>query len=273
MATRDSRRLTLLQLAPALLLVSVLFGGAMAGLVRTSLSPLGGGVSLGAWEQLVGDPAFADALLFTLWVALASTLASMLLAVALASLLRHRASGLRALATLPVPVPHLLVATVAVLWLGPGGLAERAVGQLPIDLVRDRWGIGIILVYVYKETPFLLLLLLAAMGSTLEAREEAAAVHGAGWWQRLRWVQWPAIRGPLVVGAIVVAAFVIGAFEVPLAVGPNRPPMLATYAFEATQGDLISGQGVAAATLLLTSAVAIAFAALAVRFARTAEGA
>lgn len=272
MATRDTRRLTRLQLAPAVIVVVVLFGGAVAGAVRTSVAPLGGGVSLDAWREVVGDPAFVDAVLFTLWVAVASTLASMALAVALAGVLRHRASAVRALITLPVPVPHLLVATVAVIWLGPGGLAERAVGGLPIDFVRDDWGLGIILVYVYKETPFLLLLLLAAMGRSLEAREEAAAVHGAGRWQRLLWVQWPAIRGPLVVGAIVVAAFVIGAFEVPLAVGPNHPPMLATYAFEATQGDVITGQGVAAATLVLTSLAAIALAAMAVRLARTAEG-
>ncbi|MGI8805871.1 MAG: ABC transporter permease subunit [Thermoleophilaceae bacterium] len=130
---------------------------------------------------------------------------------------------IRALATMPVPVPHLLAAAVAVLWLAPGGLAERIVGGLPVELIRDRQGLGIVLVYVYKETPFLMLLLLAAMGRSLSEREEAAAMLGAGPWQRLRWVIWPTIRGPLMVGTIVVLAFVVGAFEVPLAVGPNQP--------------------------------------------------
>lgn len=180
---------------------------------------------------------------------------------------------IRALATMPVPVPHLLAAAVAVLWLAPGGLAERIVGGLPVELIRDRQGLGIVLVYVYKETPFLMLLLLAAMGRSLSEREEAAAMLGAGPWQRLRWVIWPTIRGPLMVGTIVVLAFVVGAFEVPLAVGPNQPTMLAAYAFEATQGDVIAGEQVAAATLVLTTVIAVALAAVAVRFARTAEGA
>ncbi len=92
------------------------------------------------------------------------------------------------------------------------------------------------LVYVYKEAPFLALLVLAACGRGLRAREEAAAVLGATPWQRLRWVTWPAIRGPLMVGSIIVAAYVAGAFEVPLLVGPNAPPTLATFAYEATQG-------------------------------------
>jgi putative spermidine/putrescine transport system permease protein len=156
---------------------------------------------------------------------------------------------------------------------GAGRPRRARVGALPFDAIRDPWGLGIVLVYVYKETPFLVLLLLAAMGRSLGEREEAAAVLGAGPLQRVRWVVWPAIRAPLVVGAIVVMAFVIGAFEVPLAVGPNQPPMLAAYAFEATQGDVISGEQVAAATLVLTTVVAMVLAAVAVRLARTAEGA
>lgn len=165
------------------------------------------------------------------------------------------------------------MATLAVLWLAPGGLADRALGALPVDLVRDPWGLGVVAVYVYKETPFLVLLLLSAMGRGLTEREEAAAVHGASASQRLRWVVWPTVRAPLVVGSIVIAAFVLGAFEVPLVVGPNYPPTLATYAYEATRNDVLSGEGVAAAALLMAAVAAIALAVAAVRFARTAEGA
>jgi putative spermidine/putrescine transport system permease protein len=161
---------------------------------------------------------------------------------------------------------------LAVLWLAPGGLADRALGALPVTLVRDDAGLGIVLVYAYKEIPFLVLLLLAAMGSGLREREEAAAVLGASARQRLAWVVWPTIRGPLVVGSIVVAAFVLGAFEVTLAVGPNHPPTLATYAYEAGQGDVIAGQGLAAAALLVTAGAAILLAFAAAPLARTVEG-
>lgn len=251
----------------------VLFGGALAGALRTSLVPLGGGASLDAWRTLLDDPAFADSLLFTLRVTLLATAISAALALLLAYTLRHRGTGLRALAALPVPVPHLLVAALAVLWLAPGGLADRALGALPVDLVRDPWGLGIVAVYVYKETPFLLLLLLSAMGRGLAEREEAAAVHGATPWRRMRGVVWPAVRAPLVVGSIIVAAFVLGAFEVPLVIGPNYPPTLAAFAYDQTRGDVLAGEGVAAAALLVAALAAIALAVAAVRFARTAEGA
>ena len=261
-----------LALAPALLVLALLFGGALAGALRTSVLPLGGDASLESWRALLSDPAFRDAALFTLRLAVVATLVSAVAALGAALVLRHRGTAVRALVSLPVPVPHLLVAVVAVLWLAPGGLADRLLGGLPADLIRDRAGAGIVLVYVYKEAPFLVLLLLAAMGRGLAEREEAAAVLGASPWQRLRWVVWPTVRGPLVVGSILVAAFVLGAFEVPLAVGPNHPPTLAEYALQATQNDVLAGEGLAAACLLLTAVAAIALAVLAVRFAKDAQG-
>lgn len=262
-----------LALAPALATLALLFGGGIVGAVRTSLVPLDGPASLDAWRALFADPAFGAAAWFSLRIALLATLASAVCAVAVALGVRRRGITLRTLVALPVPVPHLLVAVLAVLWLAPGGLADRALGtDLGASVIRDRHGVGIVLVYVYKETPFLVLLLLAAMGGGLAEREEAAAVLGASPAQRLRWVLWPAIRTPLVIGSIVVGAFALGAFEVPLTVGPNFPPTLAEFAFQATQDDLLAGQGVAAAALLLTAVASIGLAALAVRLGRDQAG-
>ncbi len=260
-------------LAPALLVLALLFGGGLAGAVRTSLVPLGGSASLESWRALFADPAFGDAVRFSLRISLTATLLSAAAAVAVASLIRSRGTALRALVALPVPVPHLLIAVLAVLWLAPGGLADRLLGTaLSASVIRDEQGLGVVLVYVYKETPFLVLLVLAAMGRGLREREEAAAVLGASLGQRVRWVLWPAIRTPLVIGSIVVAAFTLGAFEVPLTVGPNYPPTLAEFAFQATQNDLLAGEGTAAAALLLTAVASIGLAMLAVRLGRDQTG-
>jgi putative spermidine/putrescine transport system permease protein len=260
-------------LAPAVVALVLLFGGGLVGAVGQSLHPTidgAGPLDPSAWTAVLGDPTFADALWFSLRTALAATGLAAAAAVAIAVALRRQAALPRFLVALPVPVPHLLVATVAVVWLGPGGLAERALGALPIQLIRDRAGLGIVLVYLYKETPFLVLLLLASMGAELTRREEAAAVLGATGWQRLRWVVWPTIRAPLATGSLIVAAFVLGAFEIPLAVGPSYPPTLATYAAEQPQLDLVAGQAKAAAALLVAAAASIALAVAAVRLSRDA---
>lgn len=271
---RSWRAADLGALAPALLLLGVLFVGALIGAARVSLLPLGGGLgeaSLESWRELSGDPAFWDGLLFTLQIAAASTALAAVAGIALALALRGRGTGMRTLGALPVPVPHLIVATIAVIWLSPGGLADRLIGTLPFDPIRDRAGIGVIAVYAYKEAPFIALLVLAALGRSVAQREEAAAVLGADRRQRLRWVIWPAIRAPVLIGSLIAGAFAVGAFEVPLAVGPNYPPTLATYAFESTQGDVLAGEGRAAAALLVAGLISIAMAALAVRFARSVE--
>jgi len=60
---------------------------------------------------------------------------------------------------------------------------------------------------------------------------------------------------------------------VPLAIGPNYPPTLSAYAFEATSGDVIAGEGHAAAALLVAGLIATALALVAVRAARGVDDA
>ncbi|MEZ5102749.1 MAG: ABC transporter permease subunit [Thermoleophilia bacterium] len=259
----------------ALVPIVVLFGTAIAGAVRQSLDPgFGPGerpLGLGAWRELARDPTFGDALWFSLRTTLLATAISAVLALAASLALRHRGAAPRLLVSLPLPVPHLIVAVGAVLWLGPGGLVERAVGALPVDLVGDRAGAGVVLVYVVKEAPFLTVLLLAVLGRRLREREEVAATLGAGRWQRLRWVVLPAVAGPLALGSLVVAAFALGALEVPLAVGPNAPQTLAGYALQATQLDAFGGQATAAASLLVATALSLLLGLAALRLARSAR--
>ncbi len=272
MSTRRRTAANVAMLAPACAIIGLLFGAALLGAVRESLGGAGpSGLSLAAWRSVLADPAFTDALRFSASTALVSTGLSAALAVVLAAGLRRRAGALRGLLALPVPVPHLVVAVTAVLWLGSGGLVERALGFLPVTLVRDRAGLGVIAVYVYKESPFLALLVLAAWGRDVADREEVAAVLGAGWWPRFRDVVWPAIRVPLGIGSLIVAAFAFGSFEVPLLVGPSYPPTLATFALEATRSADPSGQARAAASLLVAAGGSVLLALAVVRAGRRGD--
>ncbi len=267
--TRDWLRQGAL-LAPATLALVVLFGAAFTGALRQSFDPtlLGGPPTLAAWRATLTDESFHDAALFTLQVTAMATVSSALLALTLAWYLRRTGTLARMFASSPVPVPHVLITVVAVAWLAPGGLADRLLGGLPVDLVRDANGLGITLVYAYKEGPFLLLLLLMVMGRQVADREEMAAVLGGSRWRQFRHVVWPSVRLPLVLGSIVVAAFVLGSFEVPLAVGPTYPDTLSTYALDATQIDLTAGRARAAVALILAAAASVALALVCLRIAR-----
>lgn len=242
----------------------------MAGGLAGSLRGADGAWTAAAWRAVVADPSFVDALTFSARTAIAATVLAAVLAVPVAALIRDHLWARVGLG-LPLLVPHLVVAVTAVLWLAPGGLADRLLGGVPVDLVRDRAGIGIIGVYVYKELPFLALLTAAAWTPAVRRRQEAAAVLGTGRLRTFTTVVWPAVRMPLVAGSLIVAAFVVGAFEVPLLVGPTYPPTLATLALEHTRSAELAGQARAAALLLMTSGVALLLALPAARAARHAD--
>lgn len=209
---------------------------------------------------MLGDPAFGQAVQFTVTITVVSTAVATLLALVLAVGLRHRARAVRSVATMPVAVPHLVVAALAVAWIGPGGIVERATGTLPISIVGDPHGLGIMAVYIIKETPFLMLLVLAALSRDTDKLEEAAIVHGASRYRRLRHIVIPAAAPALAGGALIVAAFTLGATEVAYVIGPNRPGTIATYALDATRLDGPLATTHQAAALLVATALAAAMA-------------
>lgn len=254
-----------LRAVPAVAVVGLLSVGAVAGLARTSLRPTAdGGLSLAAWRRLAEDARFVEALGFTVGIAAITTVLSAILAVLLARAARDHGLVQTVLA-LPVLMPHLLVAAVAVLWLGPGGLADRLLDPLPFQVVRSTTGVGVVLVYLVKEVPFLALLVLASWGGRVVELEEAAAVGGASRQRRLWLVIVPALRTPLVIGSVLVGAFVLGSFEVPLLVGPTSPPTLAVHALEQTRLTGLAGRADAAAVLLATAMLALVLGAATLR--------
>lgn len=246
---------------PALVIVGGLSVAALAGLVSNSLRPgalVGGSYGTDAWRRLLAEPSFGDAAVFTLRAAVIATLISVAITVPLAFALRKSSAFARGLIAFPIPVAHLVVASLLVLWMGPGGVLDRTIGTLPI--VADRFGWGVIAVYVLKEVPFLTVLALGALGDEDLRREEAARTLGASRWGRWRAVLLPQLTGPLLLGSLVVSAFVVGSTEVPQIVGPLSPDALTTWSITITRIRGPVARADAAAALVVTSLIVLALA-------------
>ncbi|MEZ5411072.1 MAG: ABC transporter permease subunit [Acidimicrobiales bacterium] len=242
---------------PAFLIVGVLTAGGLIGVVRTSLQEglvAGTGFGLGAWARTLSEPGFRRAVAFTLGVTLTSTGVSVAASVVLALLLR-RSRRARAVLAVPVAAPHLVVAALAVMWLGPGGLVDRLAEVVGGGAALDRTGWAVVGVYVAKEVPFLVLLASAALDEATAELEATAALLGAGPWARLRDVILPRLLVPLVVGGLVTAAFVVGAVEVPLLVGQSSPRMLGPYALDVVRLHGPAARAEAAVAELVAAAV------------------
>ena len=242
-----------LSLAPALIIVGLLVGVSLIYGVAQSLGLLAiigtSQLSLDAYRDLwLGTgPAgreFWPALGFSLWVSLASTglatLGALLVAAMLNQYRRPVDGSTLLMLNLNLAFPHLVWTVALVLLLAQSGLLARiafafglidAPAQFPV-LVRDHYGLGIILHYVSKEIPFLLLIVLAVVRTQGAQYDLVAENLGATFWQRLRYITLPLVLPALAAGSALVFAFVFGAYEVPALLGVRYPRMLAVLALE-----------------------------------------
>ncbi len=269
LSERGAQRLRIwLLLAPALSVIVVLFlGGLVSGFLRSlNYFPLIGlnDPNLDAYRSIFGDDTFVDSFILTFYIAFVSTFIASVLAVAAAVLLRPAFRGKRFvqfLFSLNLTVPHL-VGAIGVLYLfSQSGLLSRltAAGGLtdaPSDfpaLVADPWAIGIIIQYVWKEVPFIGVIVLAILLSVGEDYESVARSLGASRWQAFRNVTLPLIMPGVVSASIIVFAFTFGAFEIPFLLGRTTPAALPVLAFRSyTNVDLAARPEAMAMAMVIT---------------------
>lgn len=278
---------TALLLAPALLVVVMLFGGGLVQAVAQSLGHRpylpGGSPSLAAYRALGDDPAVRASIGITLRVALLSTGLAAVLGLAAALLVRSLGRGRRLCAGLlqvPLPLPHLVAALATLLLLSPTGAVSRVAAALGwVDdpagfpaVVQDGFGWGIIVSYVWKEAPFVAVVLLSVLSREVAGLEDAARALGAGRWQRLRHVLLPALAPALGSASVLVFAFTLGSYEVPFLLGRPYPATLPVVAYQQFRDPDLAARPLAMAIAVLLAvlagACAVAYLALSDRMRR-----
>ncbi len=273
-----------LALAPALAVVGLLVGASLWYGIAQSLGLLAiigtSRVSLEAYRDLLSGAGpsgreFWPALGFSLWVSLASTglaaLGALLVAAALSGRRRPADGSTLLMLNLNLAFPHLVWAVALSLLLAQSGLLARlaaalglidAPAQFPV-LVRDRYGLGIILHYVSKEIPFLVLIVLAVLRTQGAQYDLVAENLGANHWQRLRYVTLPLVLPALAAGSALVFAFSFGAYEVPALLGVRYPRTLAVLALEFFVNPDLNRRAAGMAISLIISLVTLAIVGLA----------
>ncbi len=273
-------------LAPAAAVVVLLFGGGLALGLAQSLGYLpAAGMSELTWAHFIhvlADPDFFTSLGLTFYIALTSTAIACGIGVAAAlafNALAGRSRVFQFVFQIPLTVPHLVIAVAVVFMLAPNGLLSRLLLNLGlIDssaafplLVNDRWGVGIMAAYIWKEVPFITLMILAVLRGTGSELLDVGRTLKAGRWQCFRHVTLPIIFPSLGAAGLIVFAYTFGAFEVPYLLGQTYPMMLPVWAYKSySDVDLLSRpEGIA--TGLVIAAVVTGAVALAQSLARAAR--
>lgn len=196
-----------------------------------------------AYTGLLDDKAVRQSFLLTFRTAFLATAVSTVLGVAGALVVRGTRRGrgvLSAVFQSSLPVPHLVGALAMLLLLSQGGTLSRLTNVVGLtdgsqgfpELTGDRFGWGILFEYVWKETPFIGVVVLSALNAGVAELEDAARTLGAGWLARLRHVIIPLITPGVLATSILVFAFSFGSYEVPFLLGRPYPATLPVVAYQ-----------------------------------------
>jgi multiple sugar transport system permease protein len=260
----SKRSITLASLVlPSVLLVVLIYGypaiyAALQSVHNGNLVDVGQYVGLQNFRIDLDNPAFWQAVEFTVIFCLVGIFGSWAVGLALALLLRKRIYGrgfFKTLLLLPWVVP-VVVTSTAWQWLVatptspvPRLAQEFGLGQL---LFLDTPGLAKIIVCVYKvwlSFPFMMLMASAALAGVEEELYEAARVDGAGAWQQFRLITLPMIARSTYISWVLMFIFCIGDFQSIYLLTGGGPvgstSTLVVLAYETIFGNFQTGPGIA----------------------------
>ena len=142
----------------------------------------------------------------TMFITVVSVVIELVLGMALA-LVMHRTMVAKGLVRTAALIPYGIVTVVAAFswrfaWTPRTGyLAESFADGAPLTERASAIAV-IILAEVWKTTPFMALLLLAGLALVPQDLLKAAAMDGAGWWQRFTKVMLPAMKPAILVALL-----------------------------------------------------------------------
>jgi putative spermidine/putrescine transport system permease protein len=225
--------LALLLVAPALAMVAALF-----------LYPLGFSL-LAAFTDATGRPTlqhfekafelYSGDIRFTLFIVVVATLLTALVSIAIAGALTLSGTpwlvaALRWLYRWPLFIPFIVAAQCMRTFLAKNGLMNNtfvAAGLLDPSQTTSLldWR-GIVITFVWKQAPFVTLMLAGAMASLDRATIEAGRNLGASRSRVLVEIVLPQVSQTLLVGLVLSVVTMLSVLSVPMMVAGSQPTML-----------------------------------------------
>lgn len=231
--TVSSRWRSYALVAPALAVIAAFFVFPLLLSAVLAFRKPGGGLT---WEHF--DKAwdlYQKDLIFTIGIVLLSTLLIGLVSIAIAGYLTlgenpRAVAILRWLYRWPLFIPFIVTGQVMRTFLAKNGMLNHVlIGSGLIEPLQAQslldWR-GIVVAFVWKQAPFVTLLLAGAMASVESTHIEAARNLGARRLRVLVDIVLPQVRGTLLVGLVLSFVTMLSVLSVPLMINPNSPTMI-----------------------------------------------
>jgi multiple sugar transport system permease protein len=250
-----------------------------AGLLNTANAPFAG---LDNFRKLFGDPTFWTAALNTLILTVVSIIVCLALGMSLALALNENIpfkNFFRGIALIPWVLPGVVVGLLALyVFNSQVGIVNYVLAQLGItDGFMNWFGStsnalwAVILLNIWNQTPFYMLMILAGLQTVPTDEYDAAKIDGASAFQRFRYVTLPNIKGVITIVIALQVFWCVNLFD-PIWMttqgGPvNSTTTLTIYVYRQAFEDLNIGYASAIGVVTL-----VALLAFSVFFIRAMEG-
>ncbi|MGA1180677.1 MAG: ABC transporter permease [Marivivens sp.] len=222
------------------------------------------------WAEVTDRRVFARSVRYSFYVGTVSAILSVALAYPLAIWLRKPFTGsmtIGAILKAPMLVHGLVAAFLFINVIAYHGILNQAMQALglwdePRRLQNDSNAIGVLILQVWKNMPFALLLLTGAVQGISDDALDAARDLGAGAWDRFRKVIAPLSISAMQAAMVIIFIGAMADFSFQVIAGPtNRQSMSQLMVFFKDRGDWHSAAvvGVTLMGLAMLGASALAF--------------
>ncbi len=263
----SQRHLALILIAPGLVLVAALFLYPLCFSLISAFSK-DGAFTL-EWFAKAFELYSTD-MVFTVVIVLTSCALTALAAIVIAGTLtlgenRWIVGTLKALYRWPLFIPFIVAAQCMRTFLAKNGLMNNSFVSLglmePLQAVSYLDWRGIIATFVWKQTPFVALLLAGALASIDRATLEAGRNLGASRLRVLIELALPQVMQTLLVALVLSFVTMLSVLSVPLMVSGSQPTMLTVdMAFRINAyGDYATANALGVITYLISAGAAILY--------------
>jgi len=224
------------------------------------------------YKELWNHDLFFYSLRISVWVAFISTMMSLVIGLFItrAMFRLFQLDHWKFLAWLPMLIPHFVGAYICFLLFAPSGWFSsiffqigwlESMSQFPL-LVNDPMYLGVIFTYIWKEVPFVVLMLLPVYQEMDQRYEDVSKTLGGSNWTVFKTVELPWVWPISLEVFLILFVFVLGAFEVPALLGVTFPKMIPVLAYDWFYQAGWVNRPLAQAMMVCLSLVAIAAATL-----------
>jgi len=227
----DKRTAALLLVAPALAMVLMLFVYPLGMSLVSAFTAHDGQPSLENFAKAF--ELYGTDIVFTFVIVAVSTALIGVFAAAIGGYLVLGAhpiavTMLKSLYRWPLFIPFIVAAQCMRTFLAKNGMMNNTLDTLGLVDIANLSGLldwrGIIVTFVWKETPFVALLVSGAMAALDQATIEAAANLGAG--GLLVEILLPQVAGVMLVGLILAFVTMLSVLSVPIMISGGSPTMI-----------------------------------------------